>query len=387
MMQTFTKGLDKIYYDLDNIDDLNNKLRFEGRFKDTAGKVLPWAAAAALGYGIMQYDPQMSNQEKFDNASAIFQFTVISDQGDPNESAKQFVQFALTLPSKDRKRLRAQIDEFKTNIPVHQKARMDKFQERINYWVNQFNTDRWSKRDDSLAVTPPRPEEVPAKKSPWAPGPDKPAGWKDPRGFRGKEGNNMKRFKTFENKVSGWVPEVKESTGDAGAYADTWLHDHRDELETADEGIGIEDVIDRLADDYADAIGEPVDNEAAQEIVNVVVPALTDDYGWVLDPNSDILSRYTAVDEVEEPEVEEPRPTGVPLSPFDDHVRVPARVEGQPWVHSDDDFNLFLEWLLKKEWTARQIVDVVAKPYKPYVIEQYKEYLDQRERQELDPLL
>ena len=145
--------------------------------------------------------------------------------------------------------------------------------------------------------------------------------------------------------------------------------------------------INLIADDYADTVAEPVSNADAQEIVNVVEPALTNDYGWILDPDSDILSRYTTVDEVEEPQVEEPRPTGVPRSPFDDTVQLPARVEGQPWVHSDDEFVFFLEWLLKKEWTARQIIDVVAKPYKPYVIEQYKEYLDHRERQERDPLL
>jgi len=328
MMKAFTESVDKIYYDLDNIDDLQSKLHFEGRLKDTGKAVLPWAVAAALGYGIMQYDPQMSTQEKFDNASAIYQFTVISDQPDPDESAKQFVNLALTLPSKDRKRLKHSLENFKTNIPKHRRARMEQFQQSINYWVNQFNVDRWSAKDDS-------------------------------------------------NK-----PPVTESTGEAGQYADTWLYDHRDEIETADEGIGIEDIIHRIADDYADTVAEPVSNADAQEIVNVVEPALTNDYGWILDPDSDILSRYTTIDEVEEPVS---RPTGTPGSPFDDTVQLPARVEGQPWVHSDDEFILFLEWLLKKEWTSRQIVDVVASPHD--YIKEYKQYLDQRERQELDPLL
>jgi len=344
-MSSFTEGIDKIYYDLDNVDDLQHTLHFEGRFKDTGKAVLPWAAAAALGYGIMQYDPQMSDQEKFDNASAIYQFTVVSDQGDPDASAKQFVKYALTLPSKDRKRLKDSLENFKTNIPRHRRERMEQFQQSINYWVNQFNVDRWSAKDDS-------------KK-----------------------------------------PSVTESTSDAGEYANTWLHDHRDEIETAPENIGIEDIIHRIADDYADAIAEPVSNVDAQEIVNVVEPALTNDYGWILDPDSDILTRYTTVDEEDddhfytspgssaEPSSAEPRPTGVPRSPFDDTVQLPARVQGQPWVHSDDEFVAFLEWLLKKEWTARQIVDVVAKPYKPYVIEQYKEYLAHASRQENDPLL
>ena len=141
MFKSFTGGIDKIHYDLDNIDDLKDKLHFEGRLKDTGKAVLPWAAAAAL-YGAMQYDPGMSDQEKFDNASAIFQFTVISDQGDPDESAKQFVNFALTLPSKDRKRLEDSLENFKTNIPKDRRARMEEFQQSINYWVNQFNMDR-----------------------------------------------------------------------------------------------------------------------------------------------------------------------------------------------------------------------------------------------------
>jgi len=327
MFKSFTDGIDKIHYDLDNIDDLKDKLHFEGRLKDTGKAVLPWAAAAALGYGAMQYDPGMSDQEKFDNASAIFQFTVISDQGDPDESAKQFVNFALTLPSKDRKRLKDSLENFKTNIPKDRRARMEEFQQSINYWVNQFNVDRWSTKDDSDKST------------------------------------------------------VTESVGDAGRYASEWLYDHTAELEAAPENIGVEDIVDRVADDYADASGEEVNNQQAQEIVDVVVPVLTDDYGWMLPYGSDIHTKYSL------PEIEEatPRPTGIPRSPFDDTVQLPARVEGQPWVHSDDEFLFFLEWLLKKEWTARQIVDVVSEPH--HYINEYKQYLDQRERQAQDPLL
>jgi len=323
MMKSFTEGIDKIYYDLDDLDDLQSRLHFEGRFKDTGKAVLPWAAAAALGYGIMTYDPQMSDQEKFDNASAVFQFTVISDQGDLDESAKQFVQFALTLPSKDRKRLKDSLDNFKTNIPRHRRQRMEEFQQSINYWVNQFNVDRWSSADDS-------------KK-----------------------------------------PTVTESTSDAGIYADTWLHDHRDEIETADEGIGIEDIIHRIADDYADAVAEPVSNADAQEIVNVVEPTLTNDYGWILDPDSDILSRYTTVDE--------DQPAGTP---------VPAGVEGRPTVHTDDDFLLFLEWVLNQvdengelKYNARSVVDMITSPHDPWVVNLYKTYKDQSQRIEDDPYL
>ena len=119
-MQSFTEGIDKIYYDLDDIDDLSNKIHVEASLKDV-GKaikphVLPWAVAAALGYGALQKQP-ISTQEKFDNASAVFQYTVISDQLDPDESAKQFVNLALTLPYKDRKRLKNHLKDFEANIP------------------------------------------------------------------------------------------------------------------------------------------------------------------------------------------------------------------------------------------------------------------------------
>jgi hypothetical protein len=73
---------------------------------------------------------------------------------------------------------------------------------------------------------------------------------------------------------------------------------------------------------------------------------------------------------------------------------VPDQVEGQPYVHTDDDFLLFLEWLIRQEdengeakYTARSIVDVISKPYKEWVVELYQTYLAQKDKQVLDPLL
>ena len=64
---------------------------------------------------------------------------------------------------------------------------------------------------------------------------------------------------------------------------------------------------------------------------------------------------------------------------------VPDKVEGEPWVHSDDDFLFFLDWLVKKEWTGRQIADVVAEPH--HYTKHYRAFLTQRDKEAVDPLL
>ena len=64
---------------------------------------------------------------------------------------------------------------------------------------------------------------------------------------------------------------------------------------------------------------------------------------------------------------------------------VPDKVEGEPWVHSDDDFLFFLDWLVKKEWTGQQIADVVREPH--HYSKYYKDFLTQRDRTKLDPYL
>jgi len=439
MMKSFTEGIGKIYYDLDDINDLQSRLHFEALYPGAGpeldkdphrsnptwkdyGKTYwdkikkPTAAVAALGalalwYRAFSKVPEMDPATKAQYAFDIYQHTIAIRGANLDKAAKEYV-FTVDQLYGDSDAVPPEVtklvQQIKTfNAQWQDKERIEAFKQRLVHWDRELEFDKteakidaWAAKSDDLATAPPVspqqpdiPPPPPKAKSPWAPGLSKPAGWKDPRGFQRKKRkqprkeSNMKTFETFENKVSNWVPEVTEGAGEASAYADTWLYDHAAELETADEGIGIEDIIDRIADDYADATGEPADNAAAAEIVNAVVPVLTNDYGWVLDPDSDILSRYTTVDEEDDDPgaTNDPRPTGVPRSPFDDTVQLPARVEGQPWVHSDDDFVFFLEWLLKKEWTARQIVDVVSEPH--HYIKEYKQYLHQRERQELDPLL
>ena len=54
-------------------------------------------------------------------------------------------------------------------------------------------------------------------------------------------------------------------------------------------------------------------------------------------------------------------------------------------MHSDDDFLFFLDWLVKKEWTGRQIADVVAEPH--HYTKHYRAFLTQRDKEAVDPLL
>ena len=66
-------------------------------------------------------------------------------------------------------------------------------------------------------------------------------------------------------------------------------------------------------------------------------------------------------------------------------VAVPDPVPGEPWVHSDDDFILFLDWLVKKDWSGRQIADVVAEPH--HYTKHYQAFLTQKGKEVIDPLL
>lgn len=66
-------------------------------------------------------------------------------------------------------------------------------------------------------------------------------------------------------------------------------------------------------------------------------------------------------------------------------VKVPGPEKGEPWVHSDDDFLFFLDWLVKKGWEAQKIVDVVREPH--HFTKSYGQFLDQRDREISDPLL
>ena len=73
---------------------------------------------------------------------------------------------------------------------------------------------------------------------------------------------------------------------------------------------------------------------------------------------------------------------------------VTGKVEGQPWVHTDDDFLLFLEWLIRQEgetgeakYTARSVVDAITSPTDGWVLKLYQTYLNQKGKEEADPYL
>ena len=331
MMQSFTEGIDKIYYDLDDIDDLRNKIHVEASLKDV-GKaikphVLPWAAVAALGTGAYSaLKPDMSPQEKFDNASAVFQYTVISDQLDPDKSAKQFVNLALTLPYKDRKRLKNHLKDFEANIPRHRRQRMEEFQQSINYWVNQFNVDRWSQKDESL-----------------------------------KENNRLDS--KFDQDVFN-ILDPLEAQIESGEYTQ-------------------EEIVDIVAQELSSQLGAEISTEEGARIEQKVEHFYTM-IGLDSIPADRRSRDYLDGRSAEAaPVVDENIPTGVP-----------RQVEGQPVVHTDDDFLLFLEWVIRQvdengelKYTARSVVDIITSPHDGWFTSLYKKYKNQSQRVEEDPYL
>ena len=306
----------------------------EGSLKDI-GKavkphVLPWAAAAALGAGIYNAkDPkEMSDQEKADNASAIYQYTVISDKPDPDESAKLFAQYALTLPKKERRELKAQIDRFNKNLPADRRPRLDTFQQNINYWINQVNITRWANTEQSM-------------------------------------NENTRDHAKFDQEVS------------------DLLSDHEADIETGE--YTQEEIVDKVAEELANRSGTDISTEQGARIEGSV-----ENYFRMLGLDSippdtrsrDYLARgYNAVDENQPPKqpLIQKRPAGAP----------PA---SEPYVQGDDELILFLRWLLKQvdengepKFDAKRIVDVVEEPH--HYTKLYQQFLDQLYKQESDPYL
>jgi len=193
--------------------------------------------------------------------------------------------------------------------------------------------------------------------------------------------NNMKTFKTFENKVSRWVAEA-DSKFDQDVF--NILSDMEAEIETGE--YPQEEIVDMVSDRLESQRGTETSTDEGSQIERQV-----EEFYSMLGLDSvpaDRRSRDYVADEPPTPD----RPTGIPGSPFDDHSRVPGKVEGQPWVHSDDDFIFFLQWLLKQvdendepTFNAKRIVDVVEEPHR--YMKEYKQFLDNRQRVDNDPYL
>jgi len=389
MKQAFTKSVDKIYYDLDGLDDPQSRLYFEASFEDLRAGfggwyALPWLAAGTLALNniatYLQHPevPKNTDPVNVQRAEALANTASIG-LIDKTEAAKEFAAILFTL-AQDRqygqpnraKELGTKYgingggeDEIWTpaSPPGHPEHEFQKevirvLNDTIDQAINKWETD-----------------PVPNDKE-----------QRDPRGFlrnQQKRESSMKTFETFENKVLKWVTEA-DSKFDQDVF--NILSDMEAEIETGE--YPQEEIVDMVSDRLEKQRGRETSTDEGSQIERQV----EEFYGMLgLDSvPADRRSRDYLDDRPSKPD----RPTGVPHSPFDDDVRVPARVEGRPWIHTDDDFILFLEWVLKQtdefgdaKYTGRSVVDMVTSPTDGWVVKLYKSYLVQRDREEADPLL
>ena len=186
------------------------------------------------------------------------------------------------------------------------------------------------------------------------------------------KGINMKTFETFENKVSRWVAEA-DSKFDQDVF--NILSDMEAEIETGE--YPQEEIVDMVSDRLESQRGRDISTDEGSQIERQV-----EDFYAQLGLDSVPADRRSR-DYVPDAPPEPPTSTGVP---------VPGKVEGQPWVHSDDDFIFFLQWLLKQvdendetTFNAKRIVDVVEEPHR--YMKEYKQFLDNRQRVDDDPYL
>ena len=418
MMQSFTEGIDKIYYDLDNIEDLNSRLYFEANPQDHPnwkdyGKYYwdkikkPTAAVTALGalalwYRAFSNVPEMDPATKAQHAFDIYQHTIAIRGANLDKAAKEYV-FTVdqlygdsdTIPPEVTK-LVQQIKAF--NAQWRDKERIEVFKQRLVHWDRELEFDKtetkidaWAAKSDDLATAPPVspqqpdiPPPPPKAKSLWAPGLSKPAGWKDPRGFQLKKRkqprkeSNMKTFETFENEVLNWVTETDSKF-------DQDIFNILDPLEAQIESgeYTQEEIVDIVTQELSSQLGAEISTEEGARIEQKVehfytmigldsIPADRRSRDYL-----DSRSTTTA------PVVDENIPTGIP-----------RQVEGQPVVHTDDDFLLFLEWVIRQvdengelKYTARSVVDIITSPHDGWVTSLYKKYKNQSQRVEEDPYL
>jgi len=188
----------------------------------------------------------------------------------------------------------------------------------------------------------------------------------------------MNTFETFENEVSNWVAEA-DSKFDQDIF--NILSDMEAELETGE--YTQEEVVDKVAEELSKQSGTAVSTEEGAQIEHKV-----EQFYSMLGLDSIPTDRRSR----DSSPVRPARPTGIPGSPFDDHSRVPGKVEGQPWIHTDDDFMFFLQWLIKQvdendepTFNAKRIVDVIAEPH--HYMKEYKQFLDHQKRVDTDPYL
>ncbi len=378
MMQAFTEGIDKIYCDLDGLDDLQSRLCLEAPelFNSApGGKELPVKTPTDFPW-VYTRDPSEARplggktlEEYLDSVSSV-EVGVLDDS---NSRIKEELEYYITSYT-------TKGDDY---------SGLGDF----NVWMNRPDGQSWGQ------IGPNKDAVIDVVNRAIAQGLGTPAPAVDRYGnpyghdYRQevtislppppKESttNNMKTFKTFENKVSRWVAEA-DSKFDQDVF--NILSDMEAEIETGE--YPQEEIVDMVSDRLESQRGRETSTDEGSQIERQV-----EEFYSMLGLDSvpaDRRSRDYVADEPPTPD----RPTGIPGSPFDDHSRVPGKVEGQPWVHSDDDFIFFLQWLLKQvndndepTFNAKRIVDVVEEPHR--YMKEYKQFLDHRQRVDDDPYL
>ena len=351
-MESFTKSLDKIYYNLDEWGPVYTEALYRGADPELddnykRGSKVGWLAglaAAALYLGYPEVTKR-SPQENKVHAVQIYNDALNSkkERDELYETAKEIAAIIFQFPEEQR-------DEVFNSVGIvptthrHGWNRSNRdgasaeahLQSSIIKIYNHYLTTNWAKNEST-----------------------------------------MNTFKTFEKEISNWITET-DSKFDQDIF--NILSDMEAELETGE--YSQEETVDTVSDRLQSELGKEISTEEGARIEQKVED-FYDMLGLEAIP-ADRRSRDYLLQQT-------PDPAGSSKS-WTTGTNVAPKVEGQPWVHSDDDFIEFLRWLVKKEndegdlqFSAQTIVDVVERPDK-YQSE-YTDFLDWKQRVDNDPYL
>lgn len=129
----------------------DSHLIYEG-WKD---KVLP--AALALGVGIptsvqvgRSLKPgELSDKEKLDRASSIFQSAIVLADMPIETAADLYVNLTAEVPLEDYKKMKTGLQRFSKTLPnVVDRKKADDLQTEIDFRIKKYYVDRWSEKDE-----------------------------------------------------------------------------------------------------------------------------------------------------------------------------------------------------------------------------------------------
>ncbi len=129
----------------------DSHLIYEG-WKD---KVLP--AALALGVGIPAgvqvgrslKSGELSDQEKLDRASSIFQSAIVLADMPIENAAQLYVDLTAEVPLKDYQELKAGLERFSETLPNQvDRKKADDLQTEIDFRIKEYYVDKWAKKDE-----------------------------------------------------------------------------------------------------------------------------------------------------------------------------------------------------------------------------------------------